>query len=115
MFLLTYLLCLYMLGFCLTKFKILISYVFLNPICNPNIPNRYNIRQLHANESLAIGEYADERLILSEEEEATLVSDSPAAAPFRPWPCLDCHCTNLPVISARGGGEIEDYLEIGLR
>ena len=89
-----------------------LTYVFPDPAS----PNRYNIRQLHANESLAIGEYADERLILSDEEEATLVSDSsPAAAPFRPWPCLDCQCTNLPVISARGGGQIENYLEMGLR
>ena len=92
--------------------------LLLNKICIPFVfpdPNRYRIRQLHANESLPIGEYADERLILSDEEEATLVSDSTVAAAFRPWPCLDCQCTNLPVISARGGGEIEDYLEIGLR
>ena len=76
--------------------------------------HRYNIRQLHANESLLIGEYADERLILNEEEESTLVSDSAAA--FYPWPCLDCQCTNLPVISARGGGgEIGGYVKIGLR
>ena len=72
--------------------------------------HRYNIRQLHANESLLIGEYADERLILNEEEESTLVSDSA----LYPWPCLDCQCTNLPVVSARGG-EIESYAKIGLR
>ena len=58
-----------------------------------------------------IGEYADERLILNEEEESTLVSDSASA--FYPWPCLDCQCTNLPVISARGG--IGGYDKIHLR
>ena len=76
--------------------------------------HRYNIRQLHANESLPIGEYADERLALNQEEESTLVSDSAgAAAAFYPWPCLDCQCTNLPLISARRG--IGGFDKIGLR
>ena len=67
---------------------------------------RFTIRQLHANQSLVIGEYADERLSLTDDESATLVSSDSSYYPGGGGAaCLECHCTNLPVIAMNEASE----------
>jgi hypothetical protein len=58
---------------------------------------RFTISQLHANQSLVIGEYTDERLSLTDDESSILVSSDSTA--YYPAACLECRCTNLPVIA----------------
>ncbi len=61
--------------------------------------------QLLGNETDSVGTYADERLMLTNTEAATLVADNDdGSSSF--YPCLDCKCVNLQLmdVTRRDGG-----------